>query len=106
MQTSLHRTRAGASQGANGVLGGRLLRAVRLAGEQDRRRLFLEEGKLEFFKADGIACLSQAIRHVLRGTIVTGSACGTVAAVGGGNLLQRLQMTECALTNREVGLAA
>src|SRR5690242_11831812 len=106
MKASLHLARAGARQSANGIVGCRLLRAVRLACEQNWRRLFLEEGELEFFKANGITCLSQAIRHVLRRPIVTGSARGPVATIGGGNLLQRLQMAEGALPNREIGLAA
>src|SRR5262245_10948660 len=103
MQASLHIARAGAGQGANGVLGRRVLRAVRLACNQGRRRLFLEEGELELFKANGVARLPEPLCHVLRGTILADSAGGTVAAARGGNLLQRLQMPERALANRVVG---
>ena len=106
MQVSFHLARAGTGQGANGVAGRRLLRAVRLAQEQDRGRLFLEEGKLELFKTNSVAGLLEPVRHVLRGTVITNGARGPVAAARGGNLLQRLQMAECALARREVGPAA
>src|SRR5215510_2470335 len=102
MQTSLHVARAGVSQGTEGVAGRRLLRSVRPVREHGRRRLFLKEGELEFLKTDGVACLLQPLRYILCGTIVADRACRTVAAARGGDVLQRLQVPECALTNREV----
>ena len=106
IKASFHIARAGTGERANDVAGRRIPRAVRLACDQDRSGLFLEEGKLEFFKANGVACLPEPLCHVLRGTIVTGGACGTVAAARGGNILQRLQMAECTLAKRDVRQAA
>src|SRR5215510_5844834 len=99
---SLHLSRAGVGQGTEGIAGCRLLRSVRPVREQDRRRLFLKEGELEFLEADGVACLLQPLRHILRGTIVADRACRTVAAARGGDVLQCLQVPECALTNGEI----
>src|SRR5215467_10356972 len=105
MQTSFHRVRARIGQGANGVAGRRLLRAIRLAREQDRGRLLLEEGKLEFLKSNSVSCFLQPVGHILRRAIIADGARGTVAAARGRNVLQCLQMSECPLTNREVARA-
>src|SRR5262249_20100816 len=61
-----------------------------------------EEGELEFFIVNAIACLLQLLRHVLRGTIVAGRAGGSVAATHRGDVLQRPQVPEGALACRRV----
>src|SRR4029450_3148872 len=77
-----------------------LLPPVREAHEQDWQHSLLEEGELEFFKVDEIACLFQRLRHILRGTIVAEGAGGSVATTLRGDVLQRSQMPEGALACR------
>src|SRR4029450_6518806 len=83
--------------------GGRwLLPPVRGAHKQNRRDALLEEGELEFFKVNEIACLLQSLRNILRGTIVAGCAGGSVATTHGGDVLERPQVTKGALGRHPV----
>src|SRR5215475_7976512 len=93
-QSRRHIARIGVGQGPKS--GGRrwLLPPVREAHKQDRRDALLEEGELEFFNVNEIACLLQSLRNILRGTIVAGRAGGSVATTHGGDVLERPQVTK------------
>src|SRR5262249_9855176 len=79
-----------------------LLPPLRRAHKQDRGHALLEEGELEFFKVNAIACLLQPLSYVLGGTIIAGRAGGSVATADGGDVLKRSQVTEGALACRRV----